>query len=159
MKLQPCSPGFVTGRDAILEADLIYNNGENRCYIWKAFAKRGLGYGATQGSSNNVMDGVESYEMPPMEVLDCSMATSDLENNQLSIYPNPTRGEFYLLTEKSYGDTKVSIKDLTGKVVKEAIVNFASKKAVVNIQGLAAGVYVITIDTEDGKITKKLIKK
>jgi extracellular elastinolytic metalloproteinase len=159
MKLQPCSPGFVTGRDAILEADLIYNNGENRCYIWKAFAKRGLGYGATQGSSNNVMDGVESYEMPPMDVLDCSMATSEVLNNQLSIYPNPTRGEFYLLTEKSYGDTKVSIKDLTGKVVQEATVNFASKKAVVNIQGLAAGVYVITINTEDGKITKKLIKK
>ncbi|MET3732115.1 T9SS-dependent M36 family metallopeptidase [Moheibacter stercoris] len=160
MKLQPCNPGFVTGRDAILEADLIYNNGENRCHIWKAFAKRGLGFGASQGSPNNVMDGTQSFDMPPTEVLDCTnMATTDLENNSMSLYPNPTKGEFYLLTEKAFGDSNVSIKDVTGKVVQETIVNFSNKRAAINVQNLPAGVYVISVDTADGKITKKLIKK
>lgn len=160
MKLQPCNPGFVTGRDAILEADLIYNDGNNRCHIWKAFAKRGLGYGASQGSSNNVMDGVESFEMPPTEVLDCTnMATTDLLSGNLNLYPNPTRGEFYLLTEKAYADTKVSVTDLAGKKVLETTVNFSDKRASINIQTLPAGVYVVTVDTTDGKITKKLIKK
>ena len=32
MKLQPCSPGFVDGRDAIL-ADQLLTNGENQCAI------------------------------------------------------------------------------------------------------------------------------
>ena len=160
MKLQPCNPGFVTGRDAILEADVLNNNGDNRCHIWKAFAKRGLGFGATQGSSNNVMDGTQSFDMPPTDVLDCTnMATTDLENAQMSLYPNPTKGEFYLLTEKAYADTQVSIKDLTGKIVQETTVNFSSKRAAINVQHLPAGVYVITIDTTDGKVTKKLIKK
>jgi len=65
LKLQPCSPGFVDARDAILAADLALYNGVNRCIIWEAFARRGLGYSADQGSSNSREDGSEGYDMPP----------------------------------------------------------------------------------------------
>src|SRR5690554_5092866 len=41
LKIQPCSPGFVDGRNAILAADELNNNGENACLIWNVFAKRG----------------------------------------------------------------------------------------------------------------------
>src|SRR5690606_33423867 len=51
LKLQPCSPGFVDGRDAILQADVLANDGVNRCLIWSVFADRGLGLSASQGSS------------------------------------------------------------------------------------------------------------
>jgi extracellular elastinolytic metalloproteinase len=68
MKLQPCSPGFVTGRDAILAADMALNDGgvmgRNRCLIWKAFTRRGLGFGASQGAVSSVTDGTESYVLP-----------------------------------------------------------------------------------------------
>ncbi|GAA5896414.1 M36 family metallopeptidase [Sporobolomyces salmoneus] len=43
MKLQPCRPSFQAARDAILTADKMLTGGENRCTIWKSFAKRGLG--------------------------------------------------------------------------------------------------------------------
>ncbi|MEL6612670.1 MAG: M36 family metallopeptidase, partial [Bacteroidota bacterium] len=65
MKLQPCSPGFVDGRDAILEADLLANDGVNHDLIWAAFAKRGLGFNADQGSANSRTDGVEDFSLPP----------------------------------------------------------------------------------------------
>jgi len=65
MKFQPCSPGFVDGRDAIFAADQALTGGDNQCAIWRAFAKRGLGAGANQGSSNNVLDGVASFDLPP----------------------------------------------------------------------------------------------
>lgn len=66
MKLQGCEPGFVDGRNAILVAfQLIYGTGKN-CLIWEPFAKRGLGKGAFQGSSDNLSDGIESFEMPSM---------------------------------------------------------------------------------------------
>lgn len=160
LKLQPCSPGFVNGRDAILEADVINNEGANQCRIWRAFAKRGLGYGASQGSSNNVNDGTVSFDMPPTEVLDCTnMDVSDLTNSQLSIYPNPTRGEVYILTEKSYKDANVSIVDLTGKTVYQTNLDLTSKRATLDVTSLPVGVYVIKIDTKEGIITKKLIKK
>jgi hypothetical protein len=64
MKLQTCSPGFVNGRDAILQADMNLTGGANQCLIWKAFAKRGLGVSATQGSNTSVRDGTEAFDIP-----------------------------------------------------------------------------------------------
>ncbi|CUA71508.1 hypothetical protein RSOLAG22IIIB_09638 [Rhizoctonia solani] len=46
-KLQPCNPTFVTARDAIIQADANRYAGANKCLLWQAFAKRGLGSGAT----------------------------------------------------------------------------------------------------------------
>ncbi len=64
MILQPCSPGFVDGRNAILKADSILYGKENYCTIWNAFAKRGLGKSALQGSSNNKFDGTAAFDIP-----------------------------------------------------------------------------------------------
>jgi extracellular elastinolytic metalloproteinase len=64
MKLQPCSPGFVDGRDAILLADQNNNEGVNQCTIWSAFAKRGLGFSADQGNSNDRSDGTQAFDLP-----------------------------------------------------------------------------------------------
>ncbi len=64
MKLQSCSPGFIDGRDAILKADTLLYNGAYSCTIWSAFAKRGLGFKASQGSSASVIDQVEDYTTP-----------------------------------------------------------------------------------------------
>ena len=72
LKLQPCSPGFVDGRDAILAADTALYNGANSCEIWNAFAKRGLGYSATQGNTNSRTDGSEAFDLPPGVPSNCS---------------------------------------------------------------------------------------
>ncbi len=64
LKLQPCNPGFVDGRDAILKADSLLFQGANSCEIWRAFAKRGLGVGADQGNQDSLLDGVSSYDIP-----------------------------------------------------------------------------------------------
>lgn len=65
LKLQPCSPGFVDGRNAILAADQAIYGGANQCLIWEAFAARGLGFSASQGSTASRSDGVEAYDLPP----------------------------------------------------------------------------------------------
>ncbi|RMG56067.1 MAG: PKD domain-containing protein [Bacteroidetes bacterium] len=64
LKLQPCSPGFVDGRDAILAADQILFGGANECMIWEVFARRGLGVNASQGSTASRTDQVEDFELP-----------------------------------------------------------------------------------------------
>ncbi len=64
LKFQPCSPGFVDGRDAILAADRALTGGANQCEIWRGFAKRGLGTGASQGVSTSRIDGVQSFTVP-----------------------------------------------------------------------------------------------
>lgn len=64
LALQPCSPGFVDGRNAILTADQALTGGENACIIWATFAKRGLGFSASQGSSQSRTDGTEAFDIP-----------------------------------------------------------------------------------------------
>jgi len=64
MKLQPCGPGFLDSRDAILLADAVLYNNAHRCLIWQAFAGRGMGYSAIQGSANVAGDETESFDLP-----------------------------------------------------------------------------------------------
>lgn len=65
LKLQPCGPGFVDGRDAIIDADQLLYGGEHTCIIWEVFANRGLGYSADQGSANDRTDQVGAFDLPP----------------------------------------------------------------------------------------------
>jgi len=76
LKLQPCNPGFVDGRDAIIAADAALYGGENKCLIWESFANRGLGYSAGQGSSGSVSDGTEAFDLPPS----CSVGLEKFTN-------------------------------------------------------------------------------
>ncbi len=61
MKLQPCSPGYIDARNAILKADTLFFGAKYSCAIWKAFAKRGMGTFASQGSSNSTTDQVADF--------------------------------------------------------------------------------------------------
>jgi subtilisin-like proprotein convertase family protein len=56
MKLVPCGTGFVDHRNAWLAADTILYGGQFSCAIWRAFAKRGLGFFADQGSAASSSD-------------------------------------------------------------------------------------------------------
>lgn len=64
LKLQPCVPGFEDSRDAVLMADQLLTGGQNQCLLWQAFARRGLGFSADQGSPNSTADGVEAFDLP-----------------------------------------------------------------------------------------------
>lgn len=65
LKLQPCGPGFVDGRNAILQADIDLTGGANQCRIWEAFSRRGLGFSASQGSPNSTLDGTPAFDDSP----------------------------------------------------------------------------------------------
>jgi hypothetical protein len=65
MRLQPCSPGFIDARNAILTADQNLYGGTHLCTIWAAFAKRGMGYSASQGSASSAVDQTPASDLPP----------------------------------------------------------------------------------------------
>ena len=71
MKFQLCRPGFVDGRNAILQADQALTGGANQCEIWRGFAKRGLGSSASQGSPHHRTDGAAAFDLPAS----CTAAT------------------------------------------------------------------------------------
>jgi len=81
LKLQPCSPGFVNGRDAILAADRLLYGGDNQCLIWEVFARRGLGFSANQGSPDSKSDGTEAFDMPPSCTISLVKTTDKISAN------------------------------------------------------------------------------
>lgn len=71
--------------------------------------------------------------------------------NVLSMYPNPTKGEVNIKTDKKIKSTTVL--DLSGKVVATG----SSEK--VNLSGFTKGTYLITVEFADGSTkTEKIIK-
>ena len=156
LKLQPCYPNFVEGRDAILAAEAanVLSNGADKCMIWNAFAKRGLGVGASGGIKNDINDQVESYDVPA----ECLLATSDVSAKKaMSIYPNPAKNEFYLKSaENILGKVNVEIFDATGKLVSSQ--KMASSEAV-NTSSLINGVYVVKVTGMGVQYSSKLMIK
>lgn len=66
MKIQPCDPGFVDGRNAIMTADIARYQGVDTCLISTVFARRGLGYLADQKEPYSAVDGVENFDPIPV---------------------------------------------------------------------------------------------
>ncbi len=61
LRLQPCSPGFIDGRNAILRADTLFFGAQYSCAIMRAFARRGMGINASQGSAGSRNDQVVDF--------------------------------------------------------------------------------------------------
>ncbi len=160
LKLQTCLPGFVDGRNAILEADELLYNGENKCEIWRAFSKRGLGYYADQGSSANRLDGTANFDMPPTEVLDCSsMSVNDFTISIAQIYPNPTTGKISITTKENYSQISALLLDFSGSIIQTQKLNMNGTIAFLDISDKPAGVYILRIVTEKGNQSFKIIKQ
>jgi hypothetical protein len=86
LKLQPCQPGFLDARDAILKADTILYDGTYSCAIWKAFARRGMGILAQQGSSNNTTDQVADFSIPASAIIYKTVDKSEAAQNDFLTY-------------------------------------------------------------------------
>ncbi|TDB68969.1 M36 family metallopeptidase [Arundinibacter roseus] len=84
LKIQPCSPGFVDARNAILLADTLLFNGAYSCAIWRAFARRGLGAGASQGNSDSYTDQVAAFDTPFAQITKTANVSSARENGEFS---------------------------------------------------------------------------
>ncbi len=156
LKLQACSPGFVDGRDAILAADLLANQGVNRCLIWNVFARRGLGFSADQNSTDNRFDQEEAFDLPT----DCLLGTQDegMLNKNFQVYPNPSNGSINIKTVIPVGDVVVTIVDMNGRQVFNQNIVLDNTTAI-NAQGLQTGIYLLKIDGGNYTHTERLIIK
>jgi hypothetical protein len=87
LRLQPCSPGFIDGRNAILKADTLFFGAQYSCAIWEAFARRGMGVGASQGSSNVRGDETISFvnAQPAITAHPQSVSVCTGNNNNFSV--------------------------------------------------------------------------
>ncbi len=165
LKLQPCSPGFLDGRDAILAAveinTLIPEDEKDfaTCTIWNAFAARGAGFSAVQGSSNNRFDQTEAFDIPGDVIENCEELLSVNENDLdtvFSIFPNPSNGEITVRIAGTFGEGQISIYDINGREVYNKPATLEGSVSV-SATGLSRGVYIMNITSDSNSYTSKLI--
>jgi len=84
-----------------------------------------------------------------------TMATSDINKAQVTLYPNPVSDHLYINTA---GQKVLSVKvyNFAGALVKNIV---DAKADSVDLRNLVSGNYIISITTDKGTITKKIIKK
>ncbi|AZA85051.1 T9SS C-terminal target domain-containing protein [Chryseobacterium lactis] len=168
LKLQPCYPNFVKGRDAILAAEQARTGGVDKCMIWKTFAKRGLGVNASSGGLNgrwlgsdqpapDLNDQVEDKTIPA----ECGvLAVNEVSKSTgIAIYPNPVKNEFTIKTPSGMnlsGITTVAIYDFTGKIVSKESINL-NKENTIRVDKLINGAYVVKINGNSIDYTQKII--
>lgn len=155
MQMQPCNPGFVTGRDGILMADEALYDGANAEAIWTAFAKRGLGWSAEQGSVGSITDGVEAFDLPPFLTSSEGGAASLPNGYRLTAaYPNPFASESRFTLEVAEAqDVRVAVYDVVGREVArlhDGPLAAGSRHAFV-VEGarFATGVYLVRVTGSD----------
>lgn len=158
MKLQNCSPGFVDGRNGILKADTLLFGGLYSPIIWQSFASRGLGYSASQGSSNNVKDGTAAYDLPP-GLLQSKSAVAEAATQHsihgITIAPNPASNYVTLTVGGNHKTLNVELVNVNGKRIQQYTMNGESLQ--INLPKLASGMYYFKITGEGVSATKKLV--
>ncbi len=85
LTLQPANPTFIQARDAIIAADIALNGGADLFEIWSAFARRGLGQGASTPDSNSTATPILSFTLP-MVVSSVVPATSKVVTTHPASY-------------------------------------------------------------------------
>jgi len=151
MKLQKCSPGCLDARDAILKADTILYGAAHTPTIWKVFARRGMGYGALQGSNNKIKDGKGSYKLPPGVSLQPSsgviaeQATRNV-NPGITVGPNPTKDYLIVNIPGNKDKLNVQLMSNNGTVVGNYVVTNDNLR--IDVSKLAGGVYNLLITGE-----------
>ncbi len=105
MKLQQCSPGFISGRNAILQADLNLYGGTYRCAIIAAFARRGMGTNASEGSTSSTSDQVADFTGGGPSILLTQNGTISVPEGQNIVYNNKVVAECAAISNYVLRDT------------------------------------------------------
>ncbi|HMP32362.1 MAG TPA: T9SS type A sorting domain-containing protein, partial [Saprospiraceae bacterium] len=76
--------------------------------------------------------------------------------DQVSIYPNPSYGEFTISLQGQDKINSVEIYDIAGQLIKSYI-HQDSKQVSIILEGLRNGIYFTKITTDTNQLTKKFV--
>jgi len=86
---------------------------------------------------------------------DC-MASLDEPLQNVSLFPNPTRGQFNLARMDAASEVEVSVLDLQGKLLTVATWNAGAESLGIDLSNFANGVYMVRLTSEEGSRTLRV---
>ena len=122
---------------------------EDDCYIWN-----GVTY-CEDGDYTQVFINQFGCDSVVTLHLTLHVGIGDHNVNNITLYPNPTRQSVQIRNSGS-SIRSVTLFDASGRMLNMVKVN--DHTAVIDLSGYAAGTYFLRIMTENGVVTKKVVK-
>jgi hypothetical protein len=91
---------------------------------------------------------------PVCDDVDITVGMDELDNSLVSIYPNPAHN--YVTIESTVQIKSVRIMNYTGQLVYSNNTLNTNEVTTINTSSFDAGIYFITVETNDGMLTKKI---
>ncbi|AYN00658.1 T9SS type A sorting domain-containing protein [Chryseobacterium sp. 3008163] len=110
-----------------------------------------IGQANVQVRFRYVANDADAVAIDDVQVLATTLSTDEVSKSKTSIYPNPTKGEINIKTDKKIKSSTVY--DLTGKVLLQT----NSEK--VNINSFTKGTYLLKVEFADGSTQSEKILK
>lgn len=107
-------------------------------------------------SNLNVVTSLLNEQKVSAEVKTDATSISNVSANVVKVYPNPATD--HLFVEVSENST-IQLFDMSGKEVSIETNVFANESNIINIEGIAAGVYIIKISNKNSVQMKKVVVK
>jgi hypothetical protein len=88
-----------------------------------------------------------------------TLANEDFSNKKgVSIYPNPSNGQFNININQYSGKVNIQVADLNGREVYNVVNELFNSEKAVDLKMLESGIYVLRISGEDLNYSQKIIK-
>ena len=145
--------------DAVDEADFytVYVNGEKLSDVNETSFVTGFDKSGTYRYT--ITSNCDSEESAHSEACVVFLDIAGIEETaaNISIYPNPANDRLYIETEAEIND--VVIYTITGVIVGQQTTDNRQQSLSIDLSGLNAGIYFVKINTNQGEIVKRFIKR
>jgi hypothetical protein len=105
-----------------------------------------------------VSDDAFVFMVDDFSVTSASASVDSALAGSFSVYPNPATDVLNISNSINAEINAITITDLNGRTVKQITAN-GSVDSQINISDLNAGVYFVNINSNEGSLTKKIVKK
>jgi hypothetical protein len=80
------------------------------------------------------------------------------KQNLFKLYPSPAKNDLFLSVEAFNGNTKIEIRDITGRLIKSVFTEMATAEiAKLDVSGLKSGLYLLSVANNGKQITGKFL--
>lgn len=117
-------------------------------------------YTVTVTHKNQLFNAVnQQFSIVANNIVSSSLSTNQFLSENLQIYPNPVNNdEIYISLKQAINtDIEVLLHDVTGRQIKKELFNTSSQKIIFKTPTQLSGFYLLTIKSEKGSMTKKII--
>lgn len=149
---------FITKKAAIIVNDLSLSSGSNVCYDFAFLFSREIGNDYLQNVNALIAQSTTAKTDFDLMNFNCNQVTlgiEQLDETQIGLHPNPTRGTFTLSFGDQAIDGEISVTDMNGRVLLVEEINHKNVK-ILDLD-TKSGIYFVTIKTGFHTVHKRLI--